>query len=99
MTTPDSLTIRPANDQDARALAELAALDSARPLAGDVLVAEQDGGVRAAVSLGDGRAIADPFHRTSELVDLLLVRARRGAVELELRAPERRFLRALAARR
>jgi hypothetical protein len=97
-TTPDSVTIRPAHDQDARALAELAALDSARALAGDVLLAEQDGGVRAAVSLRDGRAIADPFHPTAELVDLLHVRARRG-VELELHAPQRRFLRALAARR
>jgi hypothetical protein len=99
MTAPDSLTIRPANDHDVPALAELAALDSARALAGDVLLAEQDGDVRAAVSLHDGRAIADPFHRTAELVDLLHVRARRSGIELALHAPERRFHRALAARR
>jgi hypothetical protein len=99
MTTSDCVTIRPAHEHDSLALAELAALDSARALAGDVLLAEQDGGVRAAVSLLDGRAIADPFHPTAELVDLLHIRARRSGRELRLRTPERRLPRALAARR
>jgi hypothetical protein len=38
-------------------------------------VAEVDGRLRAAVSIEGGCAIADPFHRGSELVELLRVRA------------------------
>jgi hypothetical protein len=99
VTTPDSITIRRAHELDDRALTRLAALDSARALSGDVLVAEQDGALRAAVALADGRIIADPFHPTGELVDLLRLRRRRGAAELRLGAPERRLRHALAARR
>ena len=47
----------------------LAMLDSARPLAGAVLVAESDGLVLAAISLKDGRVVADPFFPTADLVD------------------------------
>jgi len=60
---------------DAVALRRLAYLDSARPIAGQVVLAEQDGHVVAAVSLADGRAIADPFVATSDIVLLLRLRA------------------------
>ena len=60
---------------DARALTRLAALDDTTPLTGEVLVAEQDGELRAAISLHSGRAIADPFHQTAGLVRLLRARA------------------------
>jgi hypothetical protein len=74
MTSPD-LTIRPARELDAWALDRLAQLDSQRPLAGDVLLAEADGRPVAAVSLADGRATADPFRHTAATVALLRTRA------------------------
>jgi hypothetical protein len=72
MTTTFSspLVVRRATAADAPALVDLAALDSARPLAGDVVVAEADGALVAAVSR-DGRAVADPFLRTADVVAML----------------------------
>jgi hypothetical protein len=70
-----AIVIRPDRPEDGRALARLAALDSARVPASPLLVAEVAGELRAAVSLMDGRAIADPFHRTASLVVLLTLRA------------------------
>ena len=69
------IVIRPAVASDARALWRLAALDNApAPHAGpDVVVAEQAGRVVAAVA--GGRAVADPFRPTAEVVELLRVRA------------------------
>ena len=52
---------------------QLARLDSQRPLAGEILVAEQSGELVAA--LGADRAIADPFRPTADLVTLLRVRS------------------------
>ena len=71
----DAVVLRRARPSDARALTRLAALDDAAPLAGEALVAEQDGELRAAISLQSGRAIADPFHHTADLVTLLRGRA------------------------
>jgi hypothetical protein len=73
------ITIRPARDVDTAALRRLAALDSSVPLTGDALVAEEGGELRAAVSVTDERAIADPFHRTADLVSLLRFSRRRLA--------------------
>ena len=64
-----TLVIRVATRYDDAELRNLAALDSARPLAGSVIVAESDGRIDAALSLDDGRAIADPFRPTAGLVD------------------------------
>jgi hypothetical protein len=73
LTTP-TITIRPAYADDKLALVRLAALDSARALpAQPVLLAEIDGEVRAALSLSDGSAIADPFFPTADLIELLRV--------------------------
>jgi hypothetical protein len=58
------MTIRSACPLDARALARLAALDSATPLTGPVLVAEVNGELIAALALHSGRAVADPFRPT-----------------------------------
>ncbi len=74
------VTVRRARAQDAHALARLAALDSARALEGSVLLAEECGSVVAAVSLDDGRVIADPFRATAEFVEVL--RLRRAQLEL-----------------
>jgi hypothetical protein len=69
--TTSSLVLRPATSADAADLERLAALDSARPLAGDVMLAHADGEVRAAMSLESGRAVADPFYPSLELLPLL----------------------------
>ena len=63
--------VRPAQSVDADDLRRLAALDSARPLTGDVLIAVQGGDIAAAMSLDTGAVIADPFQPTANLVDLL----------------------------
>jgi hypothetical protein len=69
MTAP--LVLRPATSADFADLERLAVLDSAEPLSGDVLVAYAGGDLRAALSVGSGRAVADPFYPSAELVDLL----------------------------
>jgi hypothetical protein len=75
--TDKTLTIRPADLADLADLDRLAALDSASPPTGDVLVAEVGGELWAAVELDSGAAIADPFRRSGEVADLLRVHAGR----------------------
>ena len=53
------------------AIERLARLDSARRPSGQVLVAAVGGEPMAALPLGGGPAIADPFQRTAALVSLL----------------------------
>lgn len=72
--TDTLLTIRMAAEHDARALRRLAGLDSSRPLAGRVLLAEVDGATVAAVSLETGKVTADPFLHTADAVRMLLLR-------------------------
>ena len=67
--------IRPATDADAESLARLAMLGSQPPLAGRILVGEIGGAPAAALSLTDGRAVADPFRRTGTLRISLRLRA------------------------
>jgi hypothetical protein len=74
--TDKTLTIRPADLADLAALDRLAALDSASPPTGDVLVGEIAGELWAAVEVDTGAAIADPFRPSGELVDLLRLHAR-----------------------
>jgi hypothetical protein len=69
------VVIRAASRSDSAALAALAALDGALPPIGDTLVAEIDGQLVAALPLGGGRAFADPFRRTLDLIALLETRA------------------------
>jgi hypothetical protein len=66
-----SLLIRRAHTNDSRELTRLAALDSSNPLQGDILLARADGELRAALSLSDGRVVADPFARTAQIVRTL----------------------------
>jgi hypothetical protein len=84
------ITVRSAVASDLSELARLAALDSATPPRGPALVAEADSRMLAALPLGSGRPIADPFEPTAEIVALLQLRAeqlskdegeRRGLVE------------------
>jgi hypothetical protein len=69
------VTLRFAFPDDLEAVARLAALDSAEPPALPVLLGEVGGEPRAAISLSDGAVVADPFHPTAALVDLLRARA------------------------
>jgi hypothetical protein len=75
MVPSQAIVIRTASSDDARALARLAALDSQAPLAGPALLVEVDGVARAALAPASGRVVADPFHRTADLVALLRLRA------------------------
>jgi hypothetical protein len=77
--------IRLATAADADALARLAELDSQRPLAGSVILAEERGLPVAARSLDDGRVVADPFRRTNPAEAALRVRA--GALGAAVRTP------------
>ena len=69
------ITIRSARVADAAAIERVALLDGGLPLAGSALVATVDGQIVAVLSLLDGRAVADPFRPTAEVVDLLRLRA------------------------
>ena len=75
MTALSSPIVRPATAADAQALSRLAELDSAQPLEGDVLLAEEKGIPVAAASLADGRMIADPFRLTGPARAALRARA------------------------
>jgi hypothetical protein len=69
------VVIRLAVTADEDSLRRLALLDSARPLAGQKLLAEHGGTLVAAVSIDDGSVIADPFRTTADTVELLRIRA------------------------
>jgi len=90
--------IRAANDDDLPLLHDLAALDSAPPLAGPVLVAFVDGRPWAAYGLEDDRVIADPFHPSAEASGLLRLRARQLRAAQERTRPRRAWLRRPAGR-
>jgi hypothetical protein len=75
MQQTGELAIRRATQADRRAVERLAALDAARPVGGETLVAEVDGEVRAALPLAAGRVIADPFRPTAHLAAMLELRA------------------------
>jgi hypothetical protein len=69
------ITVRRAVAADRRELERLAALDSANPPRGPALVAEADSRMLAALPLGSGRPIADPFEPTAGVLALLQLRA------------------------
>lgn len=75
--TLEPIALRRATDADRPALERLADLDSAQPLTGDVLVAELRGELQAAIEVGGGAIIADPFRPSAHLVDILVTRAAR----------------------
>ncbi len=90
-TTQEHVTVRYATVADAPALARLAALDSASPPRGPALIAEVASRPLAALPLGSGRPIADPFEPTAALVALLELRAAQLAAAES--APRRSFTR------
>jgi hypothetical protein len=74
-TGAERLVLRRSSAEDGPALARLARLDSAPRPNGDMLVAEVDEKIVAAVPFAGGRAIADPFQPTADIVELLQARA------------------------
>jgi hypothetical protein len=75
MTEP--ITITHATADNRRELWRLAALDDRSAPNGPALLAYVGGELRAAVGIVDGRAVADPFHRTAEIVEILQFQARK----------------------
>lgn len=75
----EHLVLRRATAHDDVALTRLAELDSAPRPGGEMLLAEIDEELAAAVPLDGGRAIADPFRPTAEVVELLRLRAQQAA--------------------
>ena len=69
------LTLRLATSADRAALARLADLEQTSAPAEPVLIGVVMARPIAALSLSDGRVIADPFAPTAELVELLRLRA------------------------
>jgi hypothetical protein len=78
---PAEVSIRrlASDSSDREALNRLAGLDSADRPTGDVLGAELDGRLIAAISVSSGEVVADPFTRTEE-----------ARAQLELRASQLR---------
>ena len=73
LTAP--ITLRGASPDDQTALCRLAALDSASLPSAPLMIGEVDGELRAAVSIADSTAIADPFYPTAHVVALLRTHA------------------------
>jgi hypothetical protein len=87
---PAELVMRMARAEDAAAVAQLAALDSAAAPSGPVLLAEVGGRPWAAIAIdGSREAIADPFRPSAELVGLLRMRAEQIAGSRPSRAAHR----------
>jgi hypothetical protein len=93
--TDQPLTIRLAAPTDAATLRRLAALDSAAPLRGHVLLAESNGVPVAAISLKTGLVAADPFQYTQAAVHLLRLRRYQLLRQGGDVAPARQLLRRL----
>lgn len=87
-----AVTLRFAFPDDVEAVARLAVIDSSEPPAMPVLLAEVDGSLWAALSLADGRVVADPFRPTVATIELLRARSRQlGRPETRARPPRGRL--------
>jgi hypothetical protein len=83
MTDSSIFAIRVAGADDDDVLRQISQLDSARPLQRPAAMAVVDGRPVAAMSLDDGRVVADPFIPTQHAVELL--RARVGSASARRR--------------
>jgi hypothetical protein len=87
----ESITIRHTTEADREAIRRLGELDGGRAPGGRALVALAGDEPIAAVGVDDGRAVADPFRYTLDVVRMLSLRA-----EQERRDGSHRRLRWLA---
>jgi hypothetical protein len=72
---PQTILLHFARPDDSGLVRRLAALDDARTLEGEILIAFVEGEAVAALSLSDGRVVANPFVATVHAVSLLRARA------------------------
>jgi hypothetical protein len=86
------VTLKLANAEDQAVVDVIAELDSARTLSGRALIAFVDGWPVAALSLEDGRVVANPFAPTEEAVVLLRLRARQLEPNSRRRRPALRLV-------
>jgi hypothetical protein len=75
MIAANAYRIRFATGADADTLRLLAERESQQPLVGRVLIGQIDGTPAAALSLSEGRVIADPSRDTDRLLSTLRMRA------------------------
>ncbi len=80
-TSEQAVTLRRYSPEDHGPLARIAELDSSKPPRQPVVVAEVGGELRAALSLNDDSLVADPFHLTAGVADLLRAYARQLDVQ------------------
>jgi hypothetical protein len=85
------VALRLAGPDEGPVVRRLASLNDAPPLTGQVLLALVDGEAVAALSLGDGRVVANPFLPTEAAVGLLRLRAQ----HLSVKRPRRRRFRTI----
>jgi hypothetical protein len=74
-----ALTVRLATSADRPAIARLAELEQAPAPEGAVLLGVVMQQPIAALSLSDGRVLADPYHPSKDVVELMRLRARQLA--------------------
>jgi hypothetical protein len=74
--TAETVVLRLSTVWDDGSLARLAELEGRTPQSGPHVVAEVDGAVVAALPLGRGPTLGDPFRPTAHLVPLLHLRAK-----------------------
>jgi hypothetical protein len=84
-----AVELRLARVEEARTVRQLAELDSAAELEGEVLLAVVDGEAVAALSLDDQRVVANPFVPTQDAVKLMRMHADHL---FGRRAPRRRWV-------
>ena len=72
--TPQAILLHFARPDDSGLVRRLAQLDDAKPLEGEILIAFVAGEAVAALSLTDGRVVANPFAATAHVVTLLRLR-------------------------
>jgi hypothetical protein len=81
MTRNEHIVIRSARTADEQTLAVLGVIDGGRHMPnGNVMVAEVDGHIRAAVG-SNGASISDPFWPSAELVSMLRMHTARVSAE------------------
>ena len=71
----EPIIIKRSTNDDRPAILELAALDGRPAPEGDALLAFSGADLRVALPLDGGAPLADPFHRTADIVELLRLRA------------------------
>ena len=92
----DSLAVRRLDGDDRPALLRLAERDSTPVPTGELIGAEADGVLVAALSLDGGAVIADPFSPSADAVELLQLRATHLRSERAVRPVRGRLRRVLA---